>query len=203
MKLELNVALIIQFFSLFVKLKLQIKKIEQDMSRIFKIITISKIIASSPSRGGLSPAIARPAQKTHANQRRFLDRGMARDRPSPYGGRETAWHTVSRGPSPAIRAGERVSPAIVRSTRKPNADQRRFLDRGMARDRPSPYGMRHVFSPSRGGLSPAIARPARKTHADPGRFLDRGMARDRPSPYGKRHAFFNRSAGACPPRAFT
>ena len=31
MKLELNVVLIIQFFSLFVKLKLQIKKIEQDL----------------------------------------------------------------------------------------------------------------------------------------------------------------------------
>ena len=30
-------------------------------------------------------ASARPARKTHANQRRFPDRGMARDRPSPYG----------------------------------------------------------------------------------------------------------------------
>ena len=33
------------------------------------------------------PAIPRPAQKTHANQSPFPNRGTARDRPSPYGKR--------------------------------------------------------------------------------------------------------------------
>ena len=42
------------------------------------------------------------------------DRGMARDRPSPYGeGRR--FFTVARGPSDATRASERVSPASIRS----------------------------------------------------------------------------------------
>ena len=36
---------------------------------------------------------------------------MARDRPSPYD--EVAFFFVARGPSDAIRASERVSPAIV------------------------------------------------------------------------------------------
>ena len=48
--------------------------------------------------------------------------------------------TVARGPSDAIRASERVSPAIARPEQKTHANQRRFLDRGTARDRPSPYG---------------------------------------------------------------
>ena len=40
-----------------------------------------------------------------------VDRSMARDRPSPYvKGRR--FFTVARGPSDAIRACERVSPAI-------------------------------------------------------------------------------------------
>ena len=37
---------------------------------------------------------------------------MARDRPSPYGERK-AFFIVARGPSDAIRASERVSPASV------------------------------------------------------------------------------------------
>ena len=74
------------------------------------------------------PRERQPARKPHANQRRFPDRGMARDRPSPYG--RCLAVPVARWPVPRER-----QPA-----RKPHANQRRFPDRGMARDRPSPYG---------------------------------------------------------------
>ena len=105
------------------------------------------------------------------------DRGMARDRPSPYGETETALHTVARGPSPAIRAGERVSPASARPTQKTHANQSRFPDRGTARDRPSPYGGREAAlkTVARGPsdairaserVSPASVRSTRKTHAN-------------------------------------
>ena len=67
-------------------------------------------------------------KRTPAKAVSRADRGTARDRPSPYGERETALHTVARGPSDATRACERVSPAISR------------VPEGLARDRPSPYG---------------------------------------------------------------
>ena len=131
-----------------------------------------------PSRGGLSPAIARPARKTHAALGCFpLNQGTARDRPSPYGEGEVALHTVARGPVPRARPARRTHAV-------PGCFPR---DRCMARACPSPYGKTGRSQlPSRGGLSPAIVRPARRTHAAPGGFpLDRGTARDRPSPYGK------------------
>ena len=48
-------------------------------------------------------SIVTPTKKTHAAPGRFLDLGTARDRPSPYGGRETALQTVARGPVPRER----------------------------------------------------------------------------------------------------
>ena len=83
-----------------------------------------------------------------------LVRSTARDRPSPYGETETASPTVARGPSPATRAGERVSPANARPERKLHADKGFFsiaawrgtgprptkkAENSTARDRPSPY----------------------------------------------------------------
>ena len=43
---------------------------------------------------------------------RWITRVLARDRPSPYGA-GVAFFFVARGPSDAIRASERVSPAII------------------------------------------------------------------------------------------
>ena len=60
------------------------------------------------------------------------------------------------------------------------------VDRGMARDRPSPYDKRGVLDTVARGPVPR----------------DRCMARDRPSPYGKRSRSGYRSAGACPPRSW-
>ena len=54
--------------------------------------------------------------------------------------------------------GEGLSPASTRPARKPRASQGRFLDRGPARDRPSPYGKRHVFCPVAPGLVPLFKK---------------------------------------------
>ena len=66
--------------------------------------TVKRRRPCKPSRGGLSPAISRPTRKPNADQGRFPDRGTARDRPSPYGETETAWHTVARGTGPRDRS---------------------------------------------------------------------------------------------------
>ena len=191
---------------------------------------------------GACPPRALECAKTQRPPTSFpSDRGMARDRPSPYGERETALHTVARGPSDAIRASERVSPAIARPARKPNANQCRFLDRGMARDRPSPYGETETAlqtvargpvprerttyaktapanAVSRADRGTARDRPSPHAEGDVLRLRNphdtvargpvprerwnaRTMARDRPSPYVKGDGLDNRSAGACPPRA--
>ena len=155
--------------------------------------------------------------------------------PRFYGRIETfALTTVARGPVPRDRRSARKSPAA----------QGRFLDRGMARDRPSPYGSRTPFltrsagaCPPRSSMCPiawrgtgprptmkgAVLSPVARGPSDAIRACERvspaiadlrenrqlskavsptdGMARDRPSPYGSRTPFLARSAGACPPRS--
>ena len=69
------------------------------------------------------------------------DRWMARDRPSPYG--ETGrFFIVARGPVPRDCFRPRSAGALGCHTRIRAGFPR---ERGMARDRPSPYGKRHVF----------------------------------------------------------
>ena len=60
------------------------------------------------------------------------------------------WH--GEGQALALRYAARffivargLSPAIAQPAREPNAARGLSPDRCMARDRPSPYGMRHVF----------------------------------------------------------
>ena len=70
---------------------------------------------------------------------------VPRDRWSGEGDR---FFIVARGPSDAIRASERVSPAIVAGNRFFTVARGPVLrDRCMARDRPSPYGERGVLLP--------------------------------------------------------
>ena len=77
-------------------------------------------------------------------------RGMARDRPSPYGeGRR--FFTVARGPVP------RDLSTAAENVRSPETTDVCCAARGMARDRPSPYGETEaaLHTVAR-GLSPAI-----------------------------------------------
>ena len=72
--------------------------------------------------------------------------------------------------------------------------------RGMARDRPSPYGEGDCFfTVARGPVPrdlPTSAENARRLETPDVCCADRCMARDRPSPYDERGRFGYRSAGA-------
>ena len=86
---------------------------------------------------------------------KFFFASMARDRPSPYGGRrilawrgigvgETSWSrctpfTVARGPVPRELSTE------TKTVRSPEATDGFCDNPGTARDRPSPYGARRDF----------------------------------------------------------
>ena len=61
--------------------------------------------------------------------------GMARDRPSPYGGRRGVLGDVARGPVP------RDLSISAKNARNPETTDVCCSDRRMARDRPSPYGI--------------------------------------------------------------
>ena len=67
---------------------------------------------------------------------------------------------VARGPVPRDR----------QSARKPHANQSHFPNRGMARDRPSPYGKQHVVLTVARGLVPR-ERPSRPTNRGHVSFL--------------------------------
>ena len=106
---------------------------------------------------------------------------------------------------------ERRTPSLARSAgacppRSPDLREKRtptnrFPDRGTARDRPSPYGKRHVFLSSRGGLSPAsvdLRENHPPTNAVSSTEAWRGTG---PRPTVKGDGLVYRRAGACPPRS--
>ena len=76
-------------------------------------------------------------------------------------------------------------------------------DRGMARDRPSPYGKRHAFFNRSAGACPPRSLDLREkrtqTKAVSSTEAWRGTG---PRPTVKGGGLENRSAGACPPRSF-
>ena len=112
-----------------------------------------------PSRGGLSPAIARPTRKTHADQCRFpLGRGTARDRPSPYG---------ERGGFGYRRAGA-CPPRSVHGAGNPLACACGI--RG-----PSPYGERAVLDTVARGTGPRDRPTRAKTARGPMPFPARSV----------------------------
>ena len=94
---------------------------------------------------------------------RWNARTMARDRPSPYGEGQALFFIVARGPSDAIRASERVSPASVgvrgrERWRVRNRDQE-VSPPGMHRDR-------EVSPTGENGIVRGVTNAVKKTWAD-------------------------------------
>ena len=137
------------------------------------------IVARGPVPRDL-PTFAENARSPETPDGCCSDRGMARDRPSPYGekGRFLRCYRSAGalgGFHTRIRAGfpRDLSP-YAENARSPEATDVYCSDRCMARDRPSPYGEKGRF-----------LRCYRSAGACPPRSLNLGMARDRPSPYGE------------------
>ena len=109
---------------------------------------------------------------------------------------------VARGPSDAIRASERVSPAIVawRGTGSRPTGKRAAQDtvaRGpVPRDRETARETRSHARVASEGPSPTVKRKVGDTVARGPVPRDRSLARDRPSPYGKTGRSGYRSVGA-------
>ena len=132
--------------------------------------------------------------------------------------RRDFWFRCSRsaGPSDAIRASERVSPALAIGKRWRFRSFRTYMSIE-TRAGPTARSVRTLIK-KHADLSKAIKDlkdlrvPRSLTcyrHSGPTDLkrtrdvfsVARTVARDRPSPYGEGVAFFYRSAGACPPRA--
>ena len=168
MKSELNVGYIILFFPIFVKLKCE-QDLEQDlqdfqdwqeMSRIYRIFKISKIRVGDCSSGSpdseqvkstaasYRSAGACPPRSSNLREKRMSAKAFspveARRGTGPRPTVSSTFFPVARGPVPRDR------PTCAKNACQPML----FPGRGPARDRPSPYGKRHVFSPERGDLSP-------------------------------------------------
>ena len=110
-----------------------------------------------------------------------VDRGMARDRPSPYGETEAALHTVARGPVPRDRS---TRAKIVHRPRPFLVSIEAWRGTG-----PRPTVCGTFFHRSAGACPPRSVDL--REHRPPPKAVsraDRGTARDRPSPYGETEA---------------
>ena len=94
-----------------------------------------------PVARGPVPRERQPARKLHANQRRFPDRGMARDRPSPYGNgdRTCALRATGNGTGPRPTATETQPDDIERAEVPETGPRPTATETGLAR-----YGQAHT-----------------------------------------------------------